>query len=319
MPKFTDFFKSLIEKSKIKVDDKAVTDLLNNASLAAVEIPDSVSAEMDRALISIEDAKNDHSSIKQHYFARAYNGLDKTTTETMDELEVPDDIRKKVDAEKSSTRKPQILARELKLWLAKEQKSGDMTPEELAKLRNGVNEANSKLEKKEQEITRLKERHAQEIKNINRDRELSATLAKYKTKFDTLPAKAKEAAIRAVIDEELAKNGAVIDTDDAGLPTLKKKDGTNYHDEKNNTLMTLDKFIEVAFVKNDVLLQNNSRDARDGRRENSNFNRRDQQRRSDGSDQNDRDDNNSRINSRASSMIDQTLNQLSQPSKNNLI
>jgi len=316
MPKLNDFFKSLIEKSGLKADAPEVAAILSNAALGSIEIPDAVSNEMDRQLISIESAKNDHSSIKQHYFARAYNGVDKTVGETMDELEVPDDIRKKVDAEKSSTRKTAILARELKTWLAKEQKSGDMSPEDLAKLRNGVNEANGKLEKKDQEIARLKERHANEIKKINLGNEMRSVLSKYKTKFDTLPQKAKEAAINAILDEELGKNEALIDQNDAGQPILKKKDGTNFHGE-NNVLMTLDKFVESAFVKNDVLLQNNSDRARGGDRQN-NFNRRDQQRRPNDSENEER-GNNSQMNSRASSMIDATLNALSQPAKNNLI
>jgi len=301
--KISELIRELSIKAGIKQDDTELVAFLANDQLNAT-VPDTVFNGLNQSLLSVDAAVNNHSHIKSHYFKAAYDGLDKTVRETMDELELPDDVKNEVLRESSSTRRAALLAKKVR-EIERAGKKNEATPAELQQLRDSVNALNLEAAKLKEHEQKLVERHKKEIKEIHKSGKLSTLVSKFQTIFDGANPDVKMAGINAAINTELAANGALMDLDETEKWMLTKKDGTNFFNE-NHVLVTPEQFIESALSKNNILLKNNNGNngTRGGQPFQTSDNNRGQNQTRPG---NNAGDNQRNINSRAASIIDDTL------------
>lgn len=309
--KLKDFLKEIAEKAEIKSDNPELVSFLN--AVADIDVPDAVTKDVDTRLISISSAKSNHKEIKDHYFATAYNGVDNEISNLMNELAVDDSIREIVNGEKSSTKKASRLVKELKTKFeaAKKPGAGDV---EIESLRKTINDLKSALGSKDSEITKIKEDYVNEGRNRNKNELIRGMYSKYETTLKDMTPSAKDAAVMAMLNDALNTDSAdIVYNHEANTVSLMKKDGTNFHGE-NNVIVPLDKYIEKVFVKNNVLLQNNSGGGQ--RRDNRSGNN-SQQSRTNSRSQNDNNvSNETRLNSRAASMLNDAISGMSQGNTN---
>jgi hypothetical protein len=73
---FGQLISHLAKKAGLPEDDAQLINLLSNAELTKVVVPQELYNSIDNKLLNVDDAKNNHPLIKAHYFAQAYNGLD---------------------------------------------------------------------------------------------------------------------------------------------------------------------------------------------------------------------------------------------------
>ena len=84
MPKtLGDFLSQLITKGGGNPADDKFKIFFGNTELIKSEVPDDVAQAIDNGLISIKDAKNNHTDIKNHYTKQALDGIDKSLEDLM--------------------------------------------------------------------------------------------------------------------------------------------------------------------------------------------------------------------------------------------
>src|SRR6478735_9692378 len=101
MAKLNEFLKSLIIKAGSSVDEEAIKAALSTIAVDT-EVKDELVSVIERGLLSIDSAKNNHPDIKRHYYASAYNGLDSELDRLIEDEKLPDEVVTELKAEKSS-------------------------------------------------------------------------------------------------------------------------------------------------------------------------------------------------------------------------
>lgn len=246
MPKkLGDFLNSQALKAGIKADDKALIDLLSRQGLNDIELPDSFVDSIDNNLLSIEVARNGHPALKSAYYARAFAGVDAELNDLMTANEFDAETVAALKAETSSTKRMIALVNKVKELQAA--KAGASAPDKVA-IQNKINELNNELASTKQTIATLKAQHAAEINGIKVKGHLSTLLGKYKTVYDDLDPVAKNAAINALIEQQLQEKNAEFKFADNGAFDLRTKDGMNVFGP-NNIQLTPDSFLDTTLAK----------------------------------------------------------------------
>ncbi len=242
MPKtIGEVINELAIKAGVAIDNDELKALLASPELASVQVPDELVSTIDKNLLSIEAAKNNHPDIKKKYSSEIYDGMDKNLlklieSDTFDQSDV-DEIK----AEKNTYKKAELIITKLKE--AKSKATG-ADKETINKQLKDAHEA-ARLAKVE--VDTVKKDYEGKIKNIYRDAALDAAISDYKTIYDELPGKAKKTAMKAVIDEALQDKNAELGTDENGNLTLISKDGSNVFGS-NHVQLTPKSFLDQSFA-----------------------------------------------------------------------
>src|ERR1044072_2186607 len=130
MAKVSEFIKSLIVKSGGNAEDEKIKTALA-AIDANIELGDELVGTIDRGLISIENAKNNHPDIKKHYTALALNGLDSELKRLMEDEKFGEEVIAELEAEKISTKRTALLAKKIKQLEAAKATSGKEATKQL--------------------------------------------------------------------------------------------------------------------------------------------------------------------------------------------
>lgn len=246
--KVIDFLKTLAIKAGANLEDEALKTALATINPEA-EVPDEVATTIDNGLLSMATAKNNHPEIKKHYFAQAYNGLDKELEDFMEAEKVPDDIRATIKAEQSSTKKAVLLTNKIKELTAAKASAGTKDKEDLNKQIADLNKELREIKDNEQKI------HAdykKQIQNVRMGHVLGGLLGGYKTVFDELDPSTKEITLKAIIDRNLSAKKAQLTIDEAGNLMLTGTDGANVFGDDHN-ILTPKAFLDKVMANEKIL------------------------------------------------------------------
>lgn len=271
MPKkVAEFLKSLLTKSGINLEDEAI-----KTAIAAVnqdiEVPDEIATAIDNGLLSLASAKNNHPDIKGHYYAAAYDGLDKELDALMEAEKLPDELRRDIKQEKSSTKRAVLLTQKIKDLTAQKANANKGDKEELNRQIAELNTQLREIKDKEQAI------HA-DYKNQLRQKDmgyaLRGILGTYKTVYDEMDASTKDIVLDAIIKKNLNARNAEFTIDQNGNLVLQTKDGSNLFSDDHRPLnpkMFLDQVLasEKALKVTDTGNANNNFGPNNGRQNNS--------------------------------------------------
>lgn len=250
---------SLAEKAGIPNDNKQLVELLAHTELNNVKVHIDIVNGLQKNLLSLTDAKNDHPEIKSHYFGETMSNVDRVLSKIYRDYEFDNDEIDELKRESSSTKRIALVAEKIKqkgeAAIAEAKKTAKPN-EEVTTLRAEVDKLNQQLAAEKTARTNDVKAHEQKINEIKTETFLSTKIAPIKTVFDTLPPEVKMATIRNLLDKELQDSNAHIVYDDNGNPALKKKDGANFYNEQNQ-LVTIDGFINQALAKNKSLTNTN--------------------------------------------------------------
>jgi hypothetical protein len=255
--KLTDLLRDFAIKSGISDFDTnpAYKDFLS----LTTEIPDNLASAMQTNLMTIESAKA-NPTLKSHFFAQAYNGVDTELERLIGDDLFDDNFRTEIKGEKSSTQRmvkawtkqKESLVGKYEAQLAELKKTGKGGSEEAETLRTQINSLNTQIAnvrtEYEGKINTLKTEHESELTNL----QLEQMLSGYRYAFPAeVPMQARLAAVKAVLLPEITSKGLKIVRKDGNLALL-KSDGTDPYNETNQ-LITLKDLVSKTIADNKLL------------------------------------------------------------------
>ena len=258
--KLQEFIKSLIVKAGGNVDDEKIKTALT-AIDENYELQDDIATTIDHGLISIENAKNNHPVIKNHYTALAYNGLDSELDRLMEDEKFTEDIIAEIKNEKSSTKRASLIARkikELEASKANQDKAGTKA------LNEKISELQGLLRAEKDSINGIKTEYEKKLRDKDKSYHMRDLLAAYKTIYDKLDPETRNITINAIIDKNLRSKGYQFEIDENGNFVIQMKDGNGAFTDDHRALtpkIFLDKVMAdenlLAVTENQNNNQNN--------------------------------------------------------------
>lgn len=240
MPLIGEVINNLAQKAGILADSPELKALLSSPELAAITVPDELASQIDRNLLSLEAAKNNHPDIKKKYFADAFDGMDLQLRNLIDNDTFDDADKAEILAEKSTSKKLELTIS--KLRAAKGKKGVDK--DEVNAL---LSAANEEAKKAKDELVTLKNGYEEKIKGIHKTMAVKSAFGNYKTIYDELPGDIRTASMEAIINKALQDKNAELHADDNGNLRLVSKDGTNVFGS-NNVQLTPQSFLDQTFA-----------------------------------------------------------------------
>ena len=236
-----ELFNNFALKAGVAADNPELKSLLANEALVSITVPDELGNVMDRGLLSIEAAKNNHPDIKKKYFADAWDGMDKqllslVENDTFDEADIAE-----IKAERSTTKKAELIVSKLKAARATA-KGADKD-----EINRQIAAAHEAARKATEEKESLKNEYEGKIKDIHKTAAIKAVFGNYKTIYDELPGEIRVATMEAIINKALQDKNAELRADDNGNLQLIGKDGSNIFGS-NHVQLTPQSFLDQSFA-----------------------------------------------------------------------
>lgn len=249
MAKVSEFINSLIVKAGGNVNDDKV-----KAALAAIdantEVADDLAGLIDRSLISIDQAKNNHPDIKKHYTALALNGLDTELDRLMEDEKLGDDIVTELKAEKSSTKRAALIAKKIKELEAAKAGQGKATTQAL---NEQIADLNKQLRTEKDSINGIKTEYEGKLRQKDMNYAKRDLMAGYKTIHDGLDAETRGIIINAIIDKNMRSRGLQWELDSNSNFVIQTKEGNNAFTEDNRQ-MTPKIFLDKVMADEKLLV-----------------------------------------------------------------
>lgn len=232
---------NLAQKAGVPADSLELKEVLGNAALADIKVPDTLSSTMEGGLLSIDAAKNNHPDIKKVYTAAVYDGMDRKLIEILgsDTFE-PADLEE-IKAQGNTTKRYELTIAKLKA--AKASAKGADKEE----INRQLQAAHDAAKAAKDEVESLKATHQSEIQGIKKAAILTAKFSNYKTIYDDLDPSIKSASVEAIINKALQDKNAVLNVDDNGNLTLVSKDGSNVFGS-NHVQLTPQSFLDQTLA-----------------------------------------------------------------------
>lgn len=254
--------KDLFIKAGVKMDDTKVAEFLNTGTIQDVEVPDEVANQVNTTLMSLAAAESD-TNLRSKLIGigrkEAYDGMDSEINATMNELGIADDVKQKILAEKSTTKRAALLAKEVKGSSEKGSTQKEMT-ETINKLNKQISDAQAE---KEAEIKKIRDDYDGKLLQQSIDFDLSG----YNYAFpDATPMGTKIAAAKASLNARLAADGAKVITDAAGNKKVVNADGTDYYDANKKAVSYKD-YITAALTQDNLLTASKDPKGNPGRKD----------------------------------------------------
>lgn len=226
MPKtIASFINDLAIKAGMKADDQLLKDLLSDADLARITMPDEMANAIDHNVVSLTQAKNNHPDIKKHYVGPVYNGIDERLNKIMEELQIGDDVKAVILNERSTPERIAMLTRKVKELESAKKQTDDKG--EKAAFQKEINELRAQLKIEGDKVENVRREYEDKIANIHKTSKLSELLAGYKTVYDDLPIDARNTSLMSLIDKMLQEKNAEFKLGENGQLQLLRKDGSN--------------------------------------------------------------------------------------------
>lgn len=236
MPTIGDVFNAFAIKAGIKPDNEHLKGLLAAPGLAQIQVPDELVTQMDAGLLNIETAKNGHPDIKRKYFADAYDGVDAV----IHGLQVDADVLDIIKAEKSTSKKIQLLVDKLKASRPDDKTEG-------AALKTKIAELQDQLRVLAEEKTALTQQTEQRIKDMQLDMHLEGVLGGYKTVYDDLPGDVRKITLKTLLNKNLQDSNAVLTLGENGSLVIVNKDGSKVFGSDHREI-TPNSFLDKTFA-----------------------------------------------------------------------
>lgn len=249
MAKISEFINGLIAKAGGNIGDEKV-----KAALAAldanVELSDDLAVLIDRGLISIDQAKNNHPDIKKHYTALALNGLDAELDRLMEDEKLSEDIVTELKAERSSTKRVALIAKKIKELESAKAGQGKATTQAL---NDQIADLNKQLRAEKDSINGIKTEYEGRLRAKDMNYAKRDLMAGYKTIHDGLDAETRNIIINAIIDKNMKSKGLQWELDGNGNFVIQNKEGNNAFTEDNRQ-MTPKIFLDKVMADEKLLV-----------------------------------------------------------------
>jgi phage host-nuclease inhibitor protein Gam len=216
---------------------------INLKEIAALTTP--VPEEVEQALNTLMNSQEAEAwakaqpSIKNHYTAQAYNGIDKKIHENAEKLGLSEEEIEELKAEKNTGKKHDMYNAFLQSKIEEAKKSGasakgDNNKELEAKWQEQVNKIVSEKNKLKEEFEQTIKSKNDEVYNFKKDSHVNSILSSQKWS-ENYPENIRYKLGRMAIEEKLEKEGIALVLDDKNELKLVRKDSPEmpYFDSSN--------------------------------------------------------------------------------------
>lgn len=214
-------------KAGIDTDNPALVELIKK--VATVDVSDELVTKFNSTFLTIEAAKS-NPELKKHFSATALNGVDSEILNIISELEIDEETKNEILADKSTYKRVNILAKKVKELEAKKAGSSKGEKADLAKQIEGLNEQIKAEKLNSQKLISDKDKeYSDKLKNVYLTQKLADPSLKYASDLATqmnfllpktlLENELKARKLRVVVDNEELK----LETED-GLPYFENND-----------------------------------------------------------------------------------------------
>lgn len=215
-----------------------------------VELSDEFISPIDKSLISLKDAMNNHSDIRNHYHAQVYDKFDNNLKDLMDELELGDNERNAILTERNTNKRIPAL---IKLVKGLEQQKATANLPDKAAINKQMEDLNAQIRLEKENYNKAVAEFEKQRKEDRINSKKDKLFSNYKTIYDDLDPEIREMNLRNLLDKNLQDNNATLSFDDNGNFVLVKKDGTNFFDGDKNQQEFPATFVEKVLSRNKIL------------------------------------------------------------------
>lgn len=249
-----EYIHALVSKSGGDPNSEDVKNFLLNGELMKIEMPESISKQIDSNLISLKDAKNNHPDIKAFYVNQALTPLDQQLEELFEEFGFADEDKKGILSERSTYKRVPNMLRKVRELQEKKAAVGNNTDK--AGFQKQIDDLHAEIRQHKAEKTKLESDYNGKLHEFKVLYSTDSIYSGLKTTFDSLPDDVKRTAIRTLIDKGLQDKQAKLTYDEHGNFVLVKQDGSNYYDGEKNQQVSPQQFVESILSHNKVLVSN---------------------------------------------------------------
>ncbi len=255
MKKLGDILDNLFKKAGVDENNPTIVALLQNEAIFKADIDDAAADQIQANLHTIESAK---SKIKREVLAETYNGIDNKLLTTMDELQVPDDVRAAILAERSTPERAALLAKKIKeLEASKANSNNKGEKSELQAEINQLKALNAQVATDyKNQIEQLKQAHENEAI----DWQLTSSLSGYNYALGEIDPALKIQTAKTAITQAMQADGVKVVKEGNQLKLVTAKDGTDYFNKQNNTV-DLKQYVEQQLAQNKLIAVSNGQPA----------------------------------------------------------
>ncbi len=232
---------NLAKKAGVSENDDNLKSLLASPELANVQVSEELVSTIDKGLLNIEAAKNNHPDIKKKYFADAFDGMDRQLISIIENDTFDEQDLAEIKAERSTVKKAELIVSKLKA--AKATAKGADKEE----INRQIAIAHDAARLAKEEVSKIKNEYENKIKDIHKKAAIKAVFANYKTIYDDLPSDIRVATMEAIINKNLQDKNAEFVTDENGNLQILSKDGSNVFGS-NHVQLTPQMFLDQSFA-----------------------------------------------------------------------
>lgn len=236
---------NLARKAGIDVSSAELKDLLSNAELLKVNIPDTISNALETQLLTVEAAQANDKVLK-HFRSTLYNGIDNTLKETALEMGIPETELKTWLAENQTGKNVRNVM--LKIAELKEKQSkgkGDNT-----ELQKQIETLNAKIV----DMTKAYQEKEQSLIKQNEQALTNYMLDSFLSNYDYGLPTTKDISLltaKNVLNQEFSKLGITV-VNENGQLVPKTKEGADYY-TSNHTKPSIKELTDGVLAQHKLL------------------------------------------------------------------
>lgn len=247
MPKnFKEIFTALAVKAGMNITSEDFVNVVNAPDFERLTLPDEIYTGIDNGLLNMETAKGNHPEIKRHYYAQAYDSLDKTMLSQAQEDKFDDAKINELKNIQSTPERLKATLRAMKEHEAKKNNTGKVDKQaweqEKAEMQELIRQA-------KEEAPKVKAEYEGLLRNEKMTYAKRQALSRIKTIDDDLDPEVRQAMHEAIINNGLRKMKAKLDVDGNGDLQLVGEDGSTVYDETHRPV-NANTFMEKVFADN---------------------------------------------------------------------
>lgn len=253
--KLGDILNTLFTKAGIDTDNPSVVALLQNEVIFKADIEDTVAEQMQSNLHTVESAR---AKLTNEIKALTYAGVDAELNTAMAEMELSEDLKASILAERSTPKRAALLAKKIKE--TESAKSQSNNKGEKAELQNEINQLKALHSQTQNDykaqIDALKSQHENEAI----DWQLTSSLSTYNYALGDIAPELKIQTAKTALANAMSAEGVKVVKENNQLKLVTAKDGTDYF-SKQNTKVDLKAFVEQTLAQNKLLAVSNGQAA----------------------------------------------------------
>lgn len=267
MPKLGEFLRAQAVKAGIDLAAEANKPFVDSLATLESDVPDAIAGLINSSLISIKEAKNNHSELKNHYTRQALDQLDQNIDAQVVKFGLTDAQKDALKLEKSSYKRQELIS---EMIVETEKAKALADKPDLKKFNDQIVALNAELATEKQKPAQVQAQFEKQIKDLKLNYGMSSLFKDYKTIFDGLPGDARTVGLNSMLNTLLAGSGAKLELSDAGEIVLLTADGQTYHDKTTNTPLNAKQFVEKALADSKLLVTNQNGQNSDNNQNSSN-------------------------------------------------